>query len=460
MAARVSSLQSGYIVGDLSVYPAAVDSKESLYEVANNASTNLKQSLTYSGKKIIVNSTEGFPSQGILRITDGSHNSGELIYYSSKTINTFKDLTRGFAGSRQNQWNIGSIVSNSVCAEHHNAVKDAIIKLEQNLGLQKNPDISSLNGILKKQENKFLVPKPLFRAYPTSGPVPLTVNFQNFSLGMAPNILNGPLVRCFWDFGDGTTSTEKNPTHTYTQEGSYSIELVVTSILGGQGIVTKSNYILVDNTLKPTFFYIKNSPGKFPQLNDTANITSGRGYSEGVDGNMIDDNNPSIFEFVDQTDGQIKERYWNFNSKGRIIKRFYNSQQPISSNGSTFAIAIDKNSGDEFNVTSGVDIIGAIVYLDGNNKVITKFKKVVGTQLTSMYKYVIFEGTIDTYSASIGKVLPDEVDSYTEQNPNIHTINFIYKNSGNNSIYNPSLYVIFNDQNTKKAFLKEQVTID
>jgi hypothetical protein len=101
-----------------------------------------------------------------------------------------------------------------------------------------------------------------------------------------------------------------------------------------------------------------------------------------------------------------------------------------------------------------------VVFVDANNNVITKFRKVVGTQIAEIYKYVTLEGTIETYSASIGRVLEEEVDSYTEKNPNIHTINFIYKYGGTGSVYNPSLYVIFNDQNTKKAFLKEQVTID
>jgi len=32
----------------------------------------------------------------------------------------------------------------------------------------------------------------------------------------------------FWDFGDGGTSDEQNPTHTYTEEGNYTVALTVT----------------------------------------------------------------------------------------------------------------------------------------------------------------------------------------------------------------------------------------
>jgi PKD repeat protein len=43
-----------------------------------------------------------------------------------------------------------------------------------------------------------------------------------------------------WDFGDGTTSTEKNPTHTYTMAGNYTITLKVTDDDGGMGSDTMS----------------------------------------------------------------------------------------------------------------------------------------------------------------------------------------------------------------------------
>ena len=37
-----------------------------------------------------------------------------------------------------------------------------------------------------------------------------------------------------WDFGDGSTSTEKNPTHTYTEAGNYTFNFTVTDASGAK----------------------------------------------------------------------------------------------------------------------------------------------------------------------------------------------------------------------------------
>ena len=48
-----------------------------------------------------------------------------------------------------------------------------------------------------------------------------------------------------WDFGDGTTSTGANPTHTYTTPGVYGIKLIATNAYGCQDIMIKSNYVTI-----------------------------------------------------------------------------------------------------------------------------------------------------------------------------------------------------------------------
>ena len=288
--ANISSLETGYETGDLSSYPLVIDDKDILYEATNNSMVPLKQTLTYSSKKVIVESTNGFPDSGIIRVGPAPGVAGqfEMIYYGSKTKNTFKNLKRGFAGSRQSQFlPKDNFVTNSVAAEHHNAIKDAIINMEINLGTKELPEILSLNGILKKQEDRFLAPKPLFRAFPIRGPEPLKVRFQNFS--------TGHIVRYLWDFGDGGTSLEKSPIHTYLTEGLYTVKLNVVTSLGAQGVVTKKNYIEVNNDESLPFFYVDS-------ITEPYSVATATELSK----------DPKEFLFVDQSDGDVVQRNWVF----------------------------------------------------------------------------------------------------------------------------------------------------
>jgi len=77
-------------------------------------------------------------------------------------------------------------------------------------------------------------PDANFTANPTSGLIPLTVNFVNQS--------TGNISSYSWDFGDGGTSTTQNPIHTYNTPGAYTVRLTVTG-LGGSDTKTRSDYI-------------------------------------------------------------------------------------------------------------------------------------------------------------------------------------------------------------------------
>ena len=289
---RISSLDLGYTTGQLSLFPSAKDTKDQLYYATNNAETILKQTLTYNGKYIIVNNNDKFPARGILRIGPPAGKSGnyELVYYNTKSSGVFKDLIRGFAGSRQGQWYSESAVIGPVTAEHRNTLKDAVIQIQNKIGEVASPQELSLNKLLKSQEDRFLSPKPVFRAYPTKGPPQLKVRFQNFSAG--------PLIRYLWDFGDGSTSIEKNPIHTYATEGIYSVKLNLITSLGAQGVTTKSNYIIVADEERIPFFYITPKEGYSKETADFLDIE------------------PTVFKLVDQTDGDVIQRYWILDGSG------------------------------------------------------------------------------------------------------------------------------------------------
>lgn len=64
-----------------------------------------------------------------------------------------------------------------------------------------------------------------------------TVEFTDLSQGLPTSWL--------WDFGDGTTSTQQHPQHTYTSSGTYTVKLKVCNSYGCDSI-TKLNYITVD----------------------------------------------------------------------------------------------------------------------------------------------------------------------------------------------------------------------
>lgn len=82
------------------------------------------------------------------------------------------------------------------------------------------------------------IPPPVsdFTCTPTTGVATVTTTCTDLS--------TGDPVQWLWDFGDGTSSNVKNPTHTYSEVGSYTITLTATNF-GGPGTASKANYIVV-----------------------------------------------------------------------------------------------------------------------------------------------------------------------------------------------------------------------
>jgi PKD repeat protein len=83
------------------------------------------------------------------------------------------------------------------------------------------------------------VPGADFVGSPTTISEGAGVNFTDLSTG-------GP-SGWTWDFGDGGTATEQNPTHTYSTAGNYAVRLTAINISGTTS-KTRNNYITVTAT--------------------------------------------------------------------------------------------------------------------------------------------------------------------------------------------------------------------
>lgn len=69
---------------------------------------------------------------------------------------------------------------------------------------------------------------------------PLTVNFADSSTGSSA-------LTYTWDFGDGNTSTNQNPSHTYLALGVYDVSLHVTDATGCSDSVTKTGFVAIED---------------------------------------------------------------------------------------------------------------------------------------------------------------------------------------------------------------------
>ena len=95
-------------------------------------------------------------------------------------------------------------------------------------------DISGAISASIALHNSFFIigpeePTASFSASGASGNVPLSVEFIDTSTGLLDSWL--------WDFGDGNTSTEQNPTHDYVEPGVYTVTLTAANILGEDTVI-------------------------------------------------------------------------------------------------------------------------------------------------------------------------------------------------------------------------------
>jgi PKD repeat protein len=117
-----------------------------------------------------------------------------------------------------------------------------------------------------------------FSADVTSGIAPLTVQFTDLSSGDYDTLA--------WDFGDGSTSAESNPSHVYSAAGVYAVSLTASGD-GGTDVETKTGYITVYTAVSADF---------------SADVTSGIA--------------PLSVQFTDLSSGDYDTLAWDFGDGG------------------------------------------------------------------------------------------------------------------------------------------------
>ena len=110
------------------------------------------------------------------------------------------------------------------------------------------------------------VPAPAFTIDTLQGDYPLTVTFEDQS--------TGPISLWAWDFGDGESSNEQNPSHTYTEAGTYSITLTVIGP-GGTESTTCQDCVTVTSPAPTADFSISQTSGEYDLPVSFTSLSSG-----------------------------------------------------------------------------------------------------------------------------------------------------------------------------------------
>jgi PKD repeat protein len=163
---------------------------------------------------------------------------------------------------------------------HRQIIQQILNGVDKLPGLATNT-ISGGRLDLAKSLNATSPPPPTltanFSENPASGQVPLVVQFTDSSTG-------GP-VSWNWNFGDGSTSSTQNPSHTFNSAGNFTVTLTVANGTGQTS--SKSSVITATNaTATPV------------TANFSANPSSGQA--------------PLTVQFTDQSTGPVTNWNWSF----------------------------------------------------------------------------------------------------------------------------------------------------
>ncbi|MCU0628139.1 MAG: PKD domain-containing protein, partial [Methanoregulaceae archaeon] len=152
------------------------------------------------------------------------------------------------------EWNFGDGGTSTEKSPGHVYEKAGVYDVSLTVKNSDGTDIERKSGLITV--DSLAPPKAAFSAKGTKGKVPLKVQFTDESTGSP--------TRFEWNFGDGTTSTEKSPGHVYEKPGVYDVTLTVKND-DGFDTAKKTEYVTIDSLAPPkAAFSVKGTKGKVP----------------------------------------------------------------------------------------------------------------------------------------------------------------------------------------------------
>lgn len=177
---------------------------------------------------------------------------------------------------------------------------------------------------------------------PYAGSVNMALNFSS----EGSEDPDGSIVAYAWDFGDGGTSTEANPSYTYSNEGTYNVTLTVTDNDGIMGTAATTAVIGVGN-LPPT----ADAKGPYSaKVNEMVQFDGGN--SKDPDGSIVS----YEWDFGDGSTGSTESPLHGYADAGtyNVTLTVYDDSGAMDADVTTVTVTADTSGGD-----GGSDNVGS-----------------------------------------------------------------------------------------------------
>ncbi len=99
------------------------------------------------------------------------------------------------------------------------------------------------------------------------GEEPVSVQFSDLSYAET-----GPITSWDWDFGDGNTSLEMDPQHTYIEDGLYTVTLQVADQFGITSFTKKTDYLHILPDTTKTVYVNPDGTGDFTNISEALDV--------------------------------------------------------------------------------------------------------------------------------------------------------------------------------------------